>query len=509
MSYIPVLKTEHLTKRFGPLIATNDVSIEIGPKEVHALIGENGAGKSTVCKMLTGMYTPDSGSIYLMGEKLETRNVLQTMTAGISMVYQERNLVDYLNAAQNIALGKEPGKFGLLNEKTAMKQAVQLRDKLKISLPLDVPVGELGAGGQQLVEIMKALSTSPKLLILDEPTASLGAAEVEPFLNFIRNMKEDMDVSVIFISHKIEEVFDIADRITVLTDGCVTLSKKTTDTTPDSCIKAMIRSGSLSPVTIPDSSNTAYKNILKVENLTFDGRKRRLNFHVDTGEVVGFYGLVGSGRTETMEVLFGTRESETRNFSFNGEEITRQNTRQLIEKGMIFTTELRKNSTFSGLSLIDNVCSLYLNQLSNKLGIVDFKRCREFTADILEKNAVKYSSAEQNITELSGGNIQKIIIGRSLAVENLKLAIFDEPTNGIDLGAKNEIYHKIRHLVDIEGKSAIFISSELEELLAICNRIYVFYEGEITREFTRSEFDKHMILDEAVRGGGLQHENET
>ncbi len=488
-------------KRFGPLTATNDVSIEIGRKEIHALIGENGAGKSTICKMLTGMYHPDSGEIYLNGKKLEGKSIFSTMEAGISMVYQERNLVDYLNAAQNIALGSEPGKAGFLSEKQAMKRAEELRDKLRINVPLDEPVGELGAGAQQLIEIMKALNTNPQLLILDEPTASLGVTEVGPFLDFVRHMKDDMDVSVIFISHKIEEVFDLAEKVTVLTDGRVTLSAKISDTTPEECIKAMIRSSDLKPISIPDRSGDEKTRILEVDELTFDNKKRNVRFHVDNEEVVGFYGLVGSGRTETMEVLFGTREADERSFMFNGEKITKQNTQQLIRRGMVFTTELRKNSVFGGLTLTDNICNLFLDKYSNKMGVINYGKSREFAEKILKESEVKYSNVNQIITELSGGNIQKLIIGRSLAIDNLKLAIFDEPTNGIDLGAKNEIYHKIRHLVDEEKKAAIFISSELDELLAVCDRIYVFYEGDIAGEFTRSEFDKHKILDKAVRGG--------
>lgn len=505
MDDVPVLKTEHLMKHFGPLTATNDVSIEVGQKEIHALIGENGAGKSTICKMLTGMYRPDSGNIYLCGRKLEAKTVFETMEAGISMVYQERNLVDYLNAAQNIVLGSEPSRCGLLSEKTAMKKAVELRDRLKINIPLDVAVGELGAGTQQLIEIMKALSTNPKLLILDEPTASLGMAEIGPFLEFVRHMKEDMDVSVIFISHKIEEVFDIADKVTVLTDGRVTLSKHVKDTTPDECISAMIRNSQLKPIEIKEKPHRNSVSVLKVDKLKFDGKDRRVSFHVDNEEVVGFYGLVGSGRTETMEVIFGTREADEREFVFDGQKITRQSTRELIDRGMIFTTELRKNSIFESLSLIDNISSLFLDKLSGRTGIVNFNRCRAFAEKVLKENAVKYTDTGQNISELSGGNIQKTIIGRSLAVENLKLAIFDEPTNGIDLGAKNEIYHKIRHLVDCEKKAAVFISSELDELLAVCDRIYVFYEGEISKEFARNHFDKQKILDEAVRGGGIKN----
>lgn len=500
-----ILRFEGATKRFGNFVAVDHVNFEVHNKEIVSIIGENGAGKSTFCKMLTGVYSIDEGDMYFEGKKVNFRNTTESMKAGISMVYQERNLVGMLTGAQNICLGNEPGK-GLLSEKEAYEKAIEIRDKLHLKIPLNVPVEELGAGEQQLIEIMRAFYNKPKVLILDEPTASLGEGEVEPFLDFVKEVRSTMDIAIIFISHKIEELFAISDRITVLTDGRNTLTDKVENLTQVQVIMAMLRTGkSYGRVPILEKDFSKLPVVLDVKKAFYDGKDHDLNFQVHKGEVVGFYGLVGSGRTECAEMLYGLRKSE-KTYEFNGEKISRSGTRAMIEKGMIMTPEKRANGMFKALSLVDNICNLFLKKgLAGKgIGVVKKNRSKAFADKILSENDVKFNSPFQPISSLSGGNIQKIIIGRSIAIDNISLLILDEPTNGIDVGAKFEIYQKVRQLTDDEDESkrigVLFISSEIDELLNVCDKIYVFADGNIIQGFERTEFQKQDILSVAVRG---------
>lgn len=500
-----ILRFHGATKRFGNFVAVDHVDFEVHNKEIVAIIGENGAGKSTFCKMLTGVYSIDEGEMYFEGERVNYRNTTESMKAGISMVYQERNLVGMLTGAQNICLGNEPGK-GLISETEAYEKAMAIRDKLHLTIPLDVPVEELGAGEQQLIEIMRAFYNNPKVLILDEPTASLGEGEVEPFLKFIKEVRENMDIAIIFISHKIEELFAISDRIAVLTDGRNTLTDSVENLTQVQVIMAMLRTGkSYGRVEVKDKDFARMPVILEVDKAAYDGKEHHLDFQVHKGEVVGFYGLVGSGRTECAQMLFGLRKAE-KSYRFNNETITKCNSRSMIERGMIMTPEKRANGMFKALSLVDNICNLFLKkELAGKgAGVVKRAKSKEFAGRILSENDVKYNSPGQAISSLSGGNIQKIIIGRSIAIDNISLLILDEPTNGIDVGAKFEIYQKVRQLTDNEDEKkrigVLFISSEIDELLNVCDKIYVFADGNIIQGFERNEFDKQDILSVAVRG---------
>lgn len=497
-----ILKVEQLTKKFTGMVAVDHVDIQINKNEVLALIGENGAGKSTLCKMLTGVYNVDEGSIYINDEKKEFKSPADSMSAGISMVYQERNLVSFLTAAQNVSLGYEMLDKGLINEKAIMRKAEEIKEQLGIDIPLDIPVEEMGAGAQQLVEIMRAFYEQPKVLILDEPTASLGEGEIEPFLQFIQDLKKKTDISIIYITHKLEEIFAIADKVTVLADGKVSMQADIQDVTQDDCVRAMIRSDKIKPVQVPNKDTDVLEKILEVECVVYDGHSYHTAFHTGLGEAVGFYGLVGSGRTETMEVLFGIRHADQRKFIFNKEEITKGDSFDMIQKGMVLTPEMRINGVFKSLNLIENVGCLFIEKFSKKfLGIYKGKEAKAFALDVLKKNGTKFNNVDQLIVELSGGNMQKVIIGRSVEVENLKLLILDEPTAGMDLGAKSEIYIKIRKLVDRDKKSVIFISSELDELMAVCDRMYIFHRGNVVKEFKRNEFNKEQILSYAIKGG--------
>lgn len=497
-----IFKTEHLTKRFTGMIANDDINLEIAEGEILAIIGENGAGKSTFCKMLTGLYIPDGGCMYMNGEKVDFKSPSDSMKAGISMVYQERNLVGLLTGAQNICLNREPKKNGLIDEKETMRIAKEVRDRLGLTVPLDIPVEKLGVGEQQLIEIMRAFVTNPKLLILDEPTASLGEGEIEPFLNFVKEIRTTMNIAIIFISHKIDELYEIADRIAVFTDGKNVLTERKEDLPQEKCIAAMLRNNTVGKVDVKSRDFDSLQPLLKVKSGEYDGKVHNLDFEVREGEAVGFYGLVGAGRTECAEYLYGLRHAVQREFEFCGETIKKGSPMEMIEKGIVLIPEKRSNGVFRSLSIVDNICNLFLNTdiASKFLGVVNKKKSRDFTLKILTDNNVKYTNMNQAISGLSGGNMQKVIIGRSVAVDGLKLLILDEPTTGMDVGAKHQIYLKIRDLVEQKNIGVMFISSELDELLATCDRIYVFAGGNCVDGFERQHFDKRQILETAIRG---------
>ncbi len=494
-----VLEIQNLTKRFPGTIAVNKANLDFCAGEIHAIIGENGAGKSTVCKMLTGLHTPDEGKIIFMGREVSIKSTSEGMKMGISMVYQERNLIPHLTGAQNILLGYEPIKNGiLLDEKRIREKADEVQNRIGLNVPLDVPVSTLTAGVQQSIEILRAFTTNPKLLILDEPTASLGESEVVPFLNFLKEIKRTANIAIIFISHKLDEVFQVADRISVFTEGEKVLTVQKEETTKLDLIKAMLKTGNPEPIVVKDAPPNA-KTLLKVGKCTYDGREHQLDFHVDEGEVVGFYGLVGSGRTECAQAIFGLKKMKDADVVFNGEKINRFTTYEMIEKGMVMTPELRSKGMFRSYSLIDNISIMFMRQFVGRFHMIDRQKKDEFALKVLKSNRVKYASPEQTISSLSGGNIQKIIIGRSIASDNTKLLILDEPTNGLDLGAKHDVYVKARSLAEESGKGIIFISSEIEEVLAVSNRIYVFAFGDIVQEFKREEFTSQSILEAAFR----------
>jgi ABC-type sugar transport system ATPase subunit len=495
-----VLRVENLTKKFIGILANDNSSLTFNRHEIHSLCGENGAGKSTFCKMLTGVYHPDEGKIFVNGKEIQFQAPADSLAAGISMVYQERNLVGHLTGAQNICLGHEPRKGGLIDEKAIAAKAEEIRSRLGIEIPLDVPVEELGAGQQQIIEIIRAFYGNPSVLILDEPTASLGEGEVEPFLDFIRSLRDDLGMAILFISHKLEEVYAISDVITVFADGRHILTSPKDKLSQDECVKAMIRADRQKTIVVPKKDFTNAEVVLEAREVSYDGKKHHVPMKVRKGEAVGFYGLVGSGRTETMETIGGIRLSDGMDVTFAGERITKTEPVQMIHRGFILTAEKRINGAFPGLSVEDNICNLFIDKLSSKAGFMYVEKMLAFAKKILDKNEVKYTSIDQNITELSGGNIQKVIIGRSIELDNLRLLVLDEPTAGMDLGAKSEVYVKIRHLVDDESKSVIFISSELDELLTTCDELCVFYDGDIVAQYSREEFNKEQILADAMGG---------
>jgi len=500
------LKVRNLTKTFGGVNVNNNISLEFRPRQITALIGENGAGKSTLCKMLTGVYHPDSGEILMGSEPVHFASPTESMNAGINMVYQERNVVGMYTGVENVCMGAEPKKGVFVSLQKCAEIAYGVRDRLKLNVSLDVPVEKLGAGEQQLIEIIRAFRTNPKIMILDEPTASLSKEEIQPFLDFIKRARDESDISIIFISHKLEEVFEIADQIVVLTDGNVIINKPVSEVTQDECVAAMLRTDKVTKLEFEARDATiGEKPVLSVKEGVYDGKKHNLNIDIYPGEVVGFYGIVGSGRTECMEHLYGLRNAKERSFVFDGETITKCKPLDMLRRGMIMTPEKRSDALFRGLPILDNICSLFLDELiSNRLlDVIDRKKSSDLTLNILKVNEVKYSRVDDAVTRLSGGNQQKVVIGRSIALKDIKLLILDEPTTGIDVGAKRGIYERVRRLAKDKNLSIVFISSELDELLTVVDRIYVMADGNVIECFKSDAFDRLNILETAVRGRKL------
>ena len=492
----------NLSKQYPGTLALSDVSLKLYAREIHAVVGENGAGKSTLCRLMTGNTQPTTGEMYLNGTKIIFKSPADSLEAGVCMLYQERNMVPSFTGVQNICLGNEPSiGAGLISYKEEQKKAHDLARDLGVDLPLNTPIKDLSAGTQQMIEILRAFYHKPIFLILDEPTASLGEGEIEPFLEFVKRARDDMGLPIIYITHKLEEVFQIADRVTVLTDGKLVLSKPIAETTMKEVVAAMIRQAELDPVEVYPKTITS-DPILSVGPCTYDGYEHKLGFDLYEGKVVGFYGLVGSGRTECVEMLFGLRRAIAADITLAGKKITPKEIypEGMIKKGLILTPESRSQGIFLVQTIEENINILFLNRNYTATFFRWVKRglLRNFVWEVVKKHNVKLANIDQGILELSGGNMQKVIIGRSIEINHNKIMILDEPTNGIDIGAKYEIYRKIRKLAEEQNRAMLFISSELHELLTICDTIYVFASGDIAGSFDRSEFSKEKILNLAL-----------
>ncbi len=490
-----ILEVKQLTKVFPGVVAMNKVDFDVRKGEIHAVIGENGAGKSTLCKMLTGLYKPDGGQIFFEGNEVQFKTTSESIAAGIGMVYQERNLVPHMTVKDNIMLGSEPTGKGspFIDSKQLKILADQMQKKLGLDLPLDSTVRGLTAGVQQSIEITRAFVSNPRLLILDEPTASLSEREIDPFLEFVSGIRKMTDVSIIFISHKLDEVFRICDRVSVFVEGEKVATHEKAETTKDECIRQMLKGKVPTPFQNTHAKPDA-KTLLEVTGACFyDDATHDVSMYVKEGEVVGLYGLVGAGRSEFANALIGLSPMKYGDIKVNGKPVLPKRVYQMIRHGFVMTSEMRVNNYFRTNNLIENIGISHLHKFT-KFDFVNDKELDAFALSVLESNDVRYSNPRQVISTLSGGNIQKIIIGRSVADHDVSVLILDEPTVGLDLGAKNDVYLKVRHLAEEENKAVIFISSEIAEILNVTDRVYVFSEGNIVNHFSAEEYDEHAIV---------------
>lgn len=493
-----ILETKGLTKEFPGVVANLDINLKIKKGEVRAIMGENGAGKSTLCNMLTGILPPTRGDVYFEGKKRNFTHPRDAIVCGIRMVYQERNLIEYLTGAQSICLGLEDRKHQLfVDEKKMHQRAVGIRDDVGAALPLDVPVSELTPAQQQMVEILRAVAHDPKLLILDEPTAALGNEEVEILFNVIKKLKTN-GVAVIIITHKLDEVFSISDTISILRNGQHVATVKNGEIDRMEAVRLMLGRDVTSQY--PEVVNTAKKDtVLEIKNLKDQsGRLKHIDMSVKYGEVVGIYGLLGSGRTEILEAIYGLNPCRG-SIELDGERLRESKTpREMIEKGILLIPEDRRhNSLFRDFFKIrENMSIGYMDKISNKFTLISSRKEKALFQSISQQPSlrVKYASDTQDIEELSGGNQQKIVLGRWIFRENLKVLLMDEPTQGIDVGVKHDIYVLIRDMA-AQGKSVIIVSSELPELTGVCDRLYVLKDGVMKAELERKEFDNEKVLE--------------
>ncbi len=494
----PILKTRQVTKKFPGVVALENVDFTLHKGEVHAICGENGAGKSTFCNILTGIYTQDEGEFFFDGEEVNFDHPSQALKAGIRMVYQERNLIPYLTGAQNIFLKEEPMKNGfMVDESKILKLAKELENKYGFNIPLDIPVAKLSSAQKQAIEILRAFLYRPKVLILDEPTSSLTEAEANTLYKVVKKIKSE-DVAVIMITHKMEEVFENADVITILRNGKKIVTRKNDDISEDECVKYMVNRN-ISNI-YPEVNYSAEDKIMEVEDLSGFDFINNINMSVKKGEVLGLYGLVGSGRTEFIELLYGLRSIKTGKVKIN-EQYIKPSVNKMVNNNIFLVPDDRQEKgLFHNLNFKKNLTISLMDKISGFLGLVNSKKENKLANKIVTNDSlqIKYSDINQEVDQLSGGNKQKVVIGRWIVHNKINLLILDDPTIGIDVGTKFEIYKMVRELAEEEGVGIIFISSELPELLGVCDRLYVFKEGNINGELNREDFDNEKILNMAL-----------
>lgn len=500
-----ILEIKNVTKEFPGVLALDNVSFNIKRGEVHVLIGENGAGKSTLMKILSGVYQANSGKVLLNGDEIDFSNPKEAQLAGISIIYQEFSLIPYLNAVENIFLGREYKKNGVLDKKRMKEEAKELLEVLDVEIDLKKPVNQLSVAEQQFIEIAKAVSINDNVLILDEPTATLTNQETKILFKLIRNLKEK-GVTMIFISHHLEEAFEIGDRLTCLRDGQWVGTEDIADLDEKKIIKMMV--GRDIGDTFPERAESFKSEImLEVKDMKRNENEDYINFKLKKGEILGVAGLVGSGRTEMARALIGADKVLNKELFINGEKIKINSPAEALENGIGLIPENRKSQgLILGLSVKDNISINSLNKILKNGLFINKKEEKKKSQKLVEDLNIKTPSLNQAVKNLSGGNQQKVVLAKWLGVES-NVLIFDEPTRGIDVGAKLEIYKLMNELVEM-GISIIMISSELPEVLAISNRIMVMHNNKIKAVLENNEdVDQETIMYYAT--GGEQYDRAT
>lgn len=491
-----ILEIQDLTMEFPGVLALENVGFKLQKGEVHGLIGENGAGKSTLIKILSGVYQPTRGKILLDGQEVSFQNPIDSIKKGISTIYQELNLIPTLSIAENIFLNKLPlNNLKVVKWKELYSRSSELLSEVGLDIDPKIKVSSLKVAHQQLIEIAKALSMNSRILVMDEPTSALSGDEIEKLFEIIKKLKQK-DVSIIFISHKLQEVLQVTDSITVLRDGRKTGSVLTSEAKQDDLIKWMV--GREVSNLFPKFEAKIGETVLEVKNLTsLKNGFKDVSFSLKQGEILGLFGLVGAKRTELVRALFGADRIDSGEIYLNGKLIKNSNTEFMSSKGMGMVPEDRKYSgIFPILSVGQNISIASLNQFS-KLSLINKLKERKSIRYIIDKLNIKTPSIDRHILYLSGGNQQKVIISRWLIKDDIKVLIMDEPTRGIDVGAKSEV-HKI--ISDLAGKGIgiIMVSSELPEILGMSDRIAVMRDGRIAGIFTRQEATQEDLLKAAI-----------
>ena len=489
-----ILKLTQINKSFPGVKALSDVNLTVKKGEVHALVGENGAGKSTLMKIISGAYKKDSGTVWFDGKEIENTTPKQSEMMGISIIYQELNLIERISVAENVFIGRYPMKHGMVQWKKMYQDAQKLFDEYELKMDAHSLVRSLTMAQKQMVEIIKAVSINAKIIIMDEPTSSLSGKETESLFRIIRKLKS-RGVAVVFITHRLDEIFEICDHMTVLRDGHYVGERDIKDITKDEMITMMI--GRELTQQYPERTNPIGEVTLAVKNIT-DGssRVKNVSFEVHKGEVLGFYGLVGAGRTETMRMIFGVDPLAGGEIFINGEKHVIRSPRDAIHFGMGFVTENRRDEgLFLRSSVRVNTVMVALRKILKK-GFINYR----IEADVAKKYVDMLHTATPSIDQktmfLSGGNQQKVVLSKWLFSDS-DIIIFDELTRGIDVGARREIYEIINALV-ADGKTVVMISSDMEEIMGVSDRILVMYEGTIAGEIQKEDFSQDLITKYAV-----------
>jgi len=491
------LQMNHITKRFPGVLALSNVNFTLRKGEVHALLGENGAGKSTLMKILSGVYQPDEGDIIFEGKPVSFSDPLSAQNAGITIIHQEFNLFPELTVEENIFIGREFCKNNRwrLDEKQQRQAATEILQKLNLNISPETLVSDLTVAQQQMVEIAKAISVNAKILIMDEPTAALTETEIESLFQVTRLLKAQ-GTGIVYISHRLEELALIADRATVMRDGQY-IDTVDYETVKISELIAMMVGRELGNIYPRREARTHQEPVLEVNDLTRKGVLNNIDFTLNRGEILGFAGLMGAGRTELARAIFGADPIDSGTIKLNGKAIVIKGISDAIAQGISYLTEDRKKEGLAlNLSVERNIMLGNYPEYADRFGNVDSKRCLQTSEDQVRALRIKTPHLEQAALNLSGGNQQKIIIARWVC-KDTDILIFDEPTRGIDVGAKLEIYELMNRLV-AKGKSIIMISSELPEVLGMCDRILVMRSGRITGELTADNATQEKIMQYAT-----------
>ena len=492
------IEMKGIDKAFGSNQVLKNAGFFLKDGEVHALMGENGAGKSTLMKILTGVYTRDAGTVLVDGKEVVYKNPQEAEKAGIVFIYQELNVLFDLTVEENLFMGKEITKgFGICDRKAMRAKAKEVMDKMGVNIPVNAVMSDLSVGQQQMVEICKALMADAKVIIMDEPTAALTASETRGLFEVINSLRKK-GVSIVYISHRMEEIFELCDRITVLRDGEYVGTENIADIDLDHVVQMMI--GRTIGERFPKRESNIGAEVLRVEGLTSGKLFKDISFDVKAGEVLGVSGLMGAGRTEIMQALFGNLHVDSGKIYIDGKEASIKNPRQAIAEGIGFITEDRKvEGLLLEKSIAENIHIANLGKVSNGF-VLNKEKQLSLVKKGIEEFKVRCFGPEHECGNLSGGNQQKIVLAKWVYTDP-KILILDEPTRGVDIGAKKEIYNIINQMA-AKGVAVIMVSSELPEVLGMSDRIAVVHEGKITGILNATEADQAKVMTLAT-GGSL------
>lgn len=495
-----VLEMKDICKSFGSVPVLNKVNFSLAAGEVHALVGGNGAGKSTLMKIMTGVYSLDSGEVIINGKKTIIQNMKDAKDNGIAMIFQELSLVQTMTIAENIFLGEEIRKGCFRDSAEMNRKTAEILNYLGLNVDPNTVVSQLSVGMSQMIEIAKAISKNAKILVLDEPTASLSDSETANLFKIIHQLKEK-GVSMVYISHRMNEILEIADSITILKDGALVISDQISNMTLDKIISHLV-GGETSQKKfewVERNYDANGEDILKINHLKVNNKINDISFTVKKGEILGIAGLMGSGRTEILETLFGQRKKLSGTIELFGKQIQNNSSRDAINSGFALIPEdRRKQGLVLEHTVKDNAILPMISKLVyNHSFIINEKNTQELVKKDIEQLNIKTSGSTKKINLLSGGNQQKVVIAKWLNT-NPKIMMLDEPTAGVDIGAKSEIIDIIRKFAD-EGKGVIFVSSELTEMLAVCDRIITIFDGKITGNIARKDIKSEEELQNAIQ----------